>query len=1155
MRNVILFVLTAMLFPPSLFAGTVEVAPRAPWSFAAETEVGHDAARTTWIRPEKFREAHLEPARLTGILVAAPREGSAEALAGQSRLDLPRPDGTFETFAVWESPMMETPLAIWFESEGYPMKTYAGRSLDHPATLVRFDWGGPIGFHAWVLGPGENWFVDPRFRGNDQVYVSYFKSDSGRDRSPWTCEVTGRIDRSANGSVPLAPPTNQLRHYRLANAADGEYTAFFGGTVILGQAAIVTSINRVNQIYERDLSIHMDLVANNNLLVYTNAASDPYTNNDGLAMLSENQANVTSVIGSANYDIGHVFSTGGGGVAGLGVVCLSGQKAQGVTGKGSPVGDSFDIDYVAHEMGHQWGGNHTFNSPSGSCGGNGNTSTAYEPGSGASIQAYAGICAPDDLQPNSDAEFHAVSLDEIINYSGSLSCATSTADGNANAPTVSAGASYTIPISTPFELTATGGADADGDTLTYSWEEWDLGPAVTLAAGDNGSSPIFRTWLPSTSPTRVFPRLSNLLANTLPIGEVLPVTNRTMNFRVIARDNHAGGGRINAGLATMQVTSTTSSGPFQVTYPNTGVGTISGTITATWNVANTTAAPVSAATVDILLSTDGGLTWPTTLLATTPNDGTQAVVLPNITNSTARIKVKGSGSIFFDVSNANFSIVPGCAAPSPPATVTTSTPANNTIRVTWTAVGGATSYRIYRSSGACPGSVFTQIGSVGGATLTFDDTTVSGTLTYSYKVTTVDACSESAQSACSSKTATGPCNAAPTFAGLTSVTNALNATCRLDLAWSAGTANCGGPVTYSIYRATSAGFTPGAGNRIVTGQSGTTYQDLAGLTTGTTYYYVVRAADQTNGAEDTNLTYRSGAPTGSTSSSTPINEAFAALDPPSGWARTNGGTGTQQWTTSNPGAWSIPAGMTAPIEIIDSDFDGGGKTQDDSLISPSFSAVGATSVTLTFDTYFHHNSAEVADVDVSPDNGVNWTNVSRWTGVDVGSGSTASHQVIDILAAAAGGSQVLVRFHYYNATWEWYWMVDNVRIDVTAGGSCSTLAPPPEVSSGTSLATAQGWNADKTTHTWQAASGTVTGYRLYRGVAADLPKLLTSTADACLRYEGAALSFNLNGANDVPPAGGMLWFLVVAYNGAGAGSAGNATSGPRNFSSTGSCTP
>ena len=272
----------------------------------------------------------------------------------------------------------------------------------------------------------------------------------------------------------------ELRTYRLANAATGEYTAFHGGTVPLGQAAIVTAVNRVTGIYEVELAVRMILVANNSSLVYTNSGTDPYTNSDASALLSENQGNIDAIIGDANYDVGHVFSTGGGGLAGLGVVGISGQKARGETGSGSPVNDSFYVDYVAHELGHQFGGNHTFNQPDG----NRNAGTAMEPGSGSTIQAYAGLFGPDDLQPNSDPYFHSISFDEMFGYvstGAGNAAAVITATGN-NVPTVNAGNDYTIPAGTPFALSAYGD-DADvGDVLTYNWEQRDLGPAMDLSA-------------------------------------------------------------------------------------------------------------------------------------------------------------------------------------------------------------------------------------------------------------------------------------------------------------------------------------------------------------------------------------------------------------------------------------------------------------------------------------------------------------------------------------------------------------------------------------------------------------------------------------------------------------------------------------------------
>jgi hypothetical protein len=476
-------------------------------------------------------------------------------------------------------------------------------------------------------------------------------------------QATDRRDRSEISQVANG---TQMRTYRLALAATGEYTAFYGGTVAGALAGMVTTMNRVNSIYERDLAVHMNLVANDNLLIYTDAATDPYTNRDGVAMLSQNQTNLTNIIGTGNYDIGHVFSTGGGGVAYLGVVCASTLKARGVTGLSAPVGDAFDVDYVAHEMGHQFGGNHTFNGSTSNCGGgNRNAGTAYEPGSGSTIMGYAGICGAEDLQPHSDDYFHAGNQAEMITFltsGGGSTCGVVTSTGN-TVPTASAGPDFTIPANTPFSLTA---FSIDGypnnPTLTYAWEEFDLG-AASPPNTDDGSRPIFRSFPPASSPTRTFPRLSSLVSNTLPLGESLPTTNRAMTFRVTVRDNAAGGGATNSDDMVLSVT--TAAGPFVVTAPNTAVTWPRGTSQAvTWNVANTSAAPVSTASVKITLSTDGGLTYPTVLAASTPNNGSATITVPNVVTTMARVRVEAIGNVFFDISNVNFTIAGSFAAGS-----------------------------------------------------------------------------------------------------------------------------------------------------------------------------------------------------------------------------------------------------------------------------------------------------------------------------------------------------------------------------------------------------------------------------------------------------------------------------------------------------------
>jgi hypothetical protein len=395
---------------------------------------------------------------------------------------------------------------------------------------------------------------------------------AGREGSQ--IERLGAVRRDAAPSG-LRTSGPALRTYRLALAATGEYTAFQGGTVEKAFAAMVTSVNRVVGVYEKELAVRLVLVGNTTSLIYTNATTDPYTNDNGNTLLVENQANVDNLIGSANYDIGHVFSTGGGGVAGLGVVCRTGQKARGVTGSSRPVTDAFDIDYVAHEMGHQFGGNHTFNGVSGSCGGgNRNTSTAFEPGSGSTIMAYAGICtSTNNLQPNSDPYFHVASYDEIQAYIATTSCAVTASTGNA-APLITLPASgKVLPVGTPFKLTANA-FDPDNGALSYCWEEYDqvaAGGAPTDAQVAGSAVPLFRSFNPTTDPTRYFPRLPSLVANTTVFGERLPTVTRPLKFRVTVRDQNSGsqgiiGGVNSSGVVTLS--STSAAGPFLVSYPN-----------------------------------------------------------------------------------------------------------------------------------------------------------------------------------------------------------------------------------------------------------------------------------------------------------------------------------------------------------------------------------------------------------------------------------------------------------------------------------------------------------------------------------------------------------------------------------------------------------
>ena len=642
-----------------------------------------------WIVPNVYRTLTLDPSALRVVLDRAPLEFTAAAEANAVVMTLPMPDGSFAHFRIYDSPIMEAPLAQKFPE----LHTYSGQGLDDPTATVRFD-QTPQGFHAMILSASGTVFIDPYSRADVAHYISYNKSDYVRSAPMPPCLTPDAFDTpnpasAGSGSSgqtpggmstdggstgpgralpgtrtsPLTPVGPTLRTYRLAVAADGEYTTFHGGTVANGLSAVMTSVNRVTGVYERELAVRLTLVANENLIIYTNSATDPYTDSSPSTLLSQNQSNLDSVIGSANYDIGHVFGTGGGGLSSLGVVCVGGSKARSETGSPTPIGDGYDIDYVAHEMGHEFNGLHTFNGSTGSCGGgNRSASAAYEVGSGNTIMAYAGICGGEDLQPHSDDYFHAKSFEQIVAFvsagTGST-CFTGVGTGN-NAPIIDAGPNFTIPILTPFVLTASA-SDPNGDPVTYDWEEYDLGtqgPPNT----DDGSRPIFRSFNPVTSPSRTFPKLSDIINNTSTFGESLPLTSRTMTFRSTARDNRVNGGGVDVDFMT--VTTTSTAGPFAVTAPNTAVSwSANSTRTVTWNVANTSSVPISTANVKISLSTDGGNTFPTVLAALTPNDGSENITVPNTPTSTARVKVEAVGNIFFDMSNVNFTITPDTGTP------------------------------------------------------------------------------------------------------------------------------------------------------------------------------------------------------------------------------------------------------------------------------------------------------------------------------------------------------------------------------------------------------------------------------------------------------------------------------------------------------------
>jgi hypothetical protein len=571
-----------------------------------------------------------------------------------------------------------------------------------------------------VFDNDKTYFIDPYTNINTGFYNCYYKKGYTRNNMHReACGFAGaptivndddntssRTSPGENGTTNITS-TGLKRTFRLALACTIEYSAAVAGptpTKARVLAAMVTSVNRINGVYEKELSIHMNLVARNDTLIFI--TSDSYSNANGGAMLGQNQSVVDNRIGNANYDIGHVFSTGGGGVAQLGVICVTGLKAQGVTGLDNPVGDSYDIDYVAHEMGHQYGGNHTFNAGTGSCLGNRESTVAYEVGSGTTIMAYAGICDNNNPQPHSDDYFHRASLNEIYSYISSTNCAVTSNAGNAPPTVTSYLSTYNIPYKTNFEITAQA-SDPNGRPINYCWEEWDLGPQGNWNVTNNTRAPIFRSFLPTASSTRTFPKYDSLIRNSIKyLGEILPEVARDTKFRCTVRNiNTDGYGAYNAPDVNLTVKSVVTSVLFRVTsFPTSTTFSGNSQQTINWNVASTTDAPISTANVDIYLSLDSARTFPILLAGNTANDGTETVTIPDVftNNPSARIKVKGNGNIFFDLNDGwikiNRGVVPVVVSFTPGDTVIcqkssltfTNTSTGSPDSVRWTINGGTT---------------------------------------------------------------------------------------------------------------------------------------------------------------------------------------------------------------------------------------------------------------------------------------------------------------------------------------------------------------------------------------------------------------------------------------------------------------------------------
>ncbi len=641
------------------YAGSVFAQPGLWQDVVKQARQGSDTSATRYF--------DNDDQALRNLLNLVPKE-----LSGQSAtIDLPMPDGSLASFSIVESSIMETGLAAKYPE----IKSYKVYGIDDPGASGRVDIS-PKGFRGMVYTSQGRIFIDPDWQNPaTQRYLS--RASRGEpSKSGFQCranQLPGNQSYSPDISYRTQNRiTGSLLEYRLAVSTTQEYALAPGvntsgpiddPTIISDALAeINTAINRVNVIYERDLGIRLVLVANNDQLIDVDASS-PLAgfNNDGLQLLANNKSWIDTRIGVGSYDIGHVFSTGAGGVARIASTCDDLIKAEGVTGLSNPVGDVFYIDYVAHEIGHQFGAEHTFNGTTLDCGGaNRRPLTAFEPGSGSTVMAYAGICGAENIQTNSDATFHSKSIEQIDSFvSSGGSCSAIVSAGNPGEPVADAGVDRVIPVGTPFLLAGSGTDTDPGDILSYQWDQIDAGTETSSATlGDDlGDNALIRSYVPQLTGDRDIPALgTQVLDGPFDVSEALPCTARDLNMRLTVRDGKSG-----QGTDDLKLTVDSNSGPFRITSQTSAssIYVSSGAVSITWDVANTNIAPVSCANVDIDLLTFSSdhSTYAVTPLKTVANNGNNLVVLPDNSNSNARFRVSCNDNIFYDISDEDLTIV------------------------------------------------------------------------------------------------------------------------------------------------------------------------------------------------------------------------------------------------------------------------------------------------------------------------------------------------------------------------------------------------------------------------------------------------------------------------------------------------------------------
>lgn len=641
--------------PPEAAEGSLD--ERDAWRPAFRRGDGSPHRRLVGDRNRFFQ---LDLARLRQRLLAAPLEFTAAVAEHPLVVALPDPVGRFHRFVIEDSPVLPPTLAARYPQ----IRTFRLRGADDRLLAGRIT-VSDFGIDGAISSPDGTWLLEAWNRSDPSLTIVFRRNDDhAADDVAWTCETDAlpppgaelRSRIASPGSVPAEPrwSLGQTRRvYTLAVATTGEYGTW-AGSLVGAMALITASVNRVNSIFDRDLSIFLVLHSANDDVMYFDPLTDPYSGAaDNTVLIEQNQTTLEAVLGLSTFDVGHLFHVPpGGGTAGQGQFygpCdgnVGGNKARGITGSQNPTGDTFNVDYVAHEIGHQFGGFHTFNAiGAGSCVVLARSEVAAkEPGGGTTVMAYAGICPPSDVQANTSDYFHVDSIDRIISFArgGGNSCPVKTTPSNL-VPTVGAGPDRWIPSQTPFllGLEATS-SDGDSDPLTFCWEQNDAG-AASPPDTDDGTRAILRSFPPAASEIRYFPQPFDLQTGTSTYGESLPTTTRDLKFQFSARDG-------NGGFVTDAVVVHVRGdrGPFRVTSPTSATVWNGGASqTVTWNVAGTATAPISCAAVDLSLSGSGGANFEHLIAASVPNTGSWTGTFPAVSTANGSVRVRCVDNIFF----------------------------------------------------------------------------------------------------------------------------------------------------------------------------------------------------------------------------------------------------------------------------------------------------------------------------------------------------------------------------------------------------------------------------------------------------------------------------------------------------------------------------